>query len=326
MPKNHKFDKVYLMKYLAFDIEAANGYKLSSVCSIGVVIADEHFDVISRENIWINPKTKYNLNGTRENVGIDLELDKALLDASPDFRRVYPKVKALLTDEQYLVLGHAVDSDVRMLNAVCVRYHLPSINFEFICSQLLYKLYRGEKDVKGLNKIANELSITFHQHNSEEDAYVSMLTLKYLVEDSGLSVEQLLEKYQIRRGSNVNFELTRPVSLLGQVSKKKHTQVAIEKIREYASTVKKTGNKFNGKAFCLARSLELSDSDELYAVVRSVVERGGRYAAKLFKGNYYVASNAPSEVDVMRERRVEELCEQGLIRKVSIEQVIEGKL
>ena len=92
------------MKYLAFDIEAANGYKLSSVCSIGVVIADEHFNVTSRQNIWINPKTKYNLNGTRENVGINLELDKALLDASPDFSQVYSKVRALLTDKDYLVL------------------------------------------------------------------------------------------------------------------------------------------------------------------------------------------------------------------------------
>ena len=314
------------MKYLAFDIEAANGYKLSSVCSIGVVIADEHFNVVSRENIWINPKTKYNLNGTRENVGIDLELDKALLDRSPDFKRVYPKIKALLTDKQYVVLGHAVDSDVRMLNAACVRYHLPSINFEFICSQLLYRLYRDEKDVKGLNKIANELGITFHQHNSEEDAYVSMLTLKYLVEDSGLSVDELLEKYKVRRGSNVNFELTRPVSLMGQVSKKKHTQVAIEKIREYASTVKRTGNELSGKAFCLARSLELSDSDELYAVVAAIVSRGGRYAAKLFKGNYYVTSNAASEVDVMREKRVEELREQGLMQKVAISDILEGNL
>lgn len=314
------------MKYLAFDIEAANGYKLSSVCSIGVVIADENFEIISRENIWINPKTKYNLNGTRENVGIDLELDKALLDASPDFKRVYPRIRALLTDKQYLVLGHAVDSDVRMLNAACVRYHLPSINFDFICSQLLYRLYRGEKDVKGLGKIAADLDITFHQHNSEQDAYVSMLTLKFLVEDSGLSVDELLQKYQIRKGSNNNFELTRPVSLLGQVSKKKNTQIAIEKIREFASTVKRTGNEYAGKAFCLARSLELSDSDELYAVVREIVQRGGRYATKLFKGNYYVLSNAAAECDVMRERRVDELYGQGLIQRVMISDILEGKL
>ena len=90
------------MKYLAFDIEAANGYQLSSICSIGIVIADERFDIISRENIWINPKTKYNLNGTRQNVGIDLHLDKKLLDSSPDFSQVYGKIKSLLQAENTL--------------------------------------------------------------------------------------------------------------------------------------------------------------------------------------------------------------------------------
>ena len=314
------------MKFLAFDIEAANGYMPSSICSVGVVIADEQFNVLSRENIWINPKTKYNLNGTRKNVGIDLHLDKALLDASPDFSQVYCRLKALLTDSQYVVLGHAVDSDVRMLNKACERYRLPSIDFEFICSQLLYKLYKGEKEVKALSKIADELGVTFQQHNSEEDAYVSMLTLKYLVDSSGLSVNELLDKYRVRKGVNSNFVMTRPVSIEGQVSKKKLTQVAIERIKEYNSTVQKTSAEYRNKAFCLARSLELSDSQQLYAILTKVIQKGGRYTAKLMKGNVYVASDKPTEQDVMREKRVTELVEQGLIKVVTIEDVLEDRV
>ena len=145
------------MKYLAFDIEAANGYQPSSICSIGIVIADTDFNILNRENIWINPRTKYNLNGTRKNIGIDLHLDKELLDNSPDFSQVYNKVRDLLTDTDTLVFGHAVDSDVRMLNAACERYKLPCIEFKFLCSQLLYRLHKGEKDVKALYKIAAEL-------------------------------------------------------------------------------------------------------------------------------------------------------------------------
>ena len=313
------------MKFLAFDIEAANGYMLSSICSVGVVIADEQFNILSRENIWINPKTKYNLNGTRANVGIDLHLDKALLDASPDFRHVYPRLKALLTDPQYVVLGHAVDSDVRMLNKACERYHLPCINFEFICSQLLYKLYKGEKEVKGLNKIADELGIVFNQHNSQEDAYASMLTLKYLVETSGMSVDELVAKYHVRRGVNHNFEMMRPVSLDAQTPKKR-TQVAIEQIKKYVAEVKRTSNEYRNVAFCLARSLELSASEQLYQALNAIVSRGGRYTTKLFKGNVYVASDTPTEQDEMREKRVAELVEQGLIKVVTISDFLEGKL
>ncbi|MBQ8433803.1 MAG: hypothetical protein IJX23_03235 [Clostridia bacterium] len=310
------------MKYLAFDIEAANGYKLSSICSIGIVIADEQFNILSRQNVWINPKTKYNLNGTRKNVGIDLHLDKKLLDSSPYFSQVYDKIKALLTDPNYVVVGHAVDADVRMLNATCKRYNLPSLDFNFICSQLLYKLYKGEKEVKALSKIANVIGVTFLEHNSEEDALMSMLTLKYLVQDSGLTVQQLIEKYHVRIGSNVNFELVRPVSLDGQLSKKHLTQIAVDKIKEYAKTVKKTSNIYKDKVFCLARSLEVSDEPQLYQVVHAIVAGGGRYSSKLVKCNVYVKSNNPIDQDVMREKRVDELVSQGLVTVMSVEQIL----
>ena len=112
------------MDFLAFDIEAANGYKPYSICSIGVVIADENFRIKHRENIWINPKTKYNLNGTRKNVGIDLHLDKDLLENSPDFTAAYPRIVELLTGD-VRVVGHAVESDVLMLNAACKHNKLP---------------------------------------------------------------------------------------------------------------------------------------------------------------------------------------------------------
>lgn len=311
------------MKYLAFDIEAANGYRLSSICSIGVVIADEQFNIVSRNNYWINPKTKYNLNGTRQNVGIDLHLDKKLLDLSPDFKQAFTQIQALLTDKQYYVFGHAVDADVRMLNAACERYHLPCIDFEFADSQLLYKLYKGEKEVKSLHKIAADLGVEFEEHNSEEDAYATMMTLKYLVTDSGLTVDELSDKYRIRKGRNSQFELTRPVSLDGQVSKKRVTQLAWDKIKTYASTVKRVGNKYKNTAFSLSRSLELSDGELLYKVVEVIVQNGGRYVTKLAKSNVYVCCDVTTEQDVAREKRVDELIEQGLIGKITAKQLIE---
>lgn len=298
----------------------------SSICSVGVVVADESFNVLSRRNIWINPKTKYNLNGTRENVGIDLHLDKALLDASPDFAEVYPEIKRLLTAEGTLVLGHAVDADVRMLNAACDRYKLPGIDFRFVCSQLLYKMYRGDKDVKGLNKIAADIGVEFQQHNSEEDAYASMMTMKFLVCDSGLSVDELIDKYRIRYGTNVNKQLFRPVSLLGQVSKKQITQVAVQRIRDYCATMPKRDNAWGNKAFALARSLEQSDSRELWAVVTAIASHGAKYCSKLAKSNVYVATDKPTPTDVNRQVHVARMEEQGLLKVVSVADVLNGNV
>lgn len=298
----------------------------SSICSVGIVVADESFNVLSRRNIWINPKTKYNLNGTRENVGIDLHLDKALLDASPDFAEVYPELKRLLTAEGTLVLGHAVDADVRMLNAACDRYKLPGIDFRFVCSQLLYKMYRGDKDVKGLNKIAADIGVEFQQHNSEEDAYASMMTMKFLVGDSGLSVDELIDKYRIRFGTNVNKQLFRPVSLLGQVSKKQITQVAVQRIRDYCATTPRRDNAWGNKAFALARSLEQSDSHELWAVVTAIASHGAKYCSKLAKCNVYVATDKPTPTDVNRQVHVAQMEEQGLLKVVSVADVLNGNV
>lgn len=300
-------------RFLAFDIEAANGYKLYSICSIGIVVADSNFKVLHRENIWINPKTKYNLNGTRKNVGIDLHLDKELLDNSPDFSEVYPRVVELLTDKEVLVLGHAVDSDVRMLNKACQHYKLPSIDFKFICSQLLYKMYKGEKEVKALNKIAAELDLTYAEHNSEDDAWMSLKTLEYIVKTTGLTVAELLEKYKIRIGENNNFELSRPVSLKGQVSHREIVAKEINKLKEYCKTVEVVGDKYAGKTFAVARSLELMDKTVARNLLNEIVKNGGKYTDKLKKCNAYVLPINPTEQDEMREVHVKKLNSSGLV-------------
>ncbi len=234
------------MNYLAFDIEAANGYRPYSICSIGIVIADERLNILSQRNVWINPKTKYDLNGTRENVGIDLHLDEALLSRSPDFSQVYGEIKELLTSEEYVVMGHAVESDVRMLNAACKKYGLACINFRFICTQLLYRLYTEAKEVRALNKIADEIGLTFNFHSSDEDARMSMMTLKYLTEKTGLSPEELLKKYDVRIGENKDFNITRTVSLTENKPKKKKYYHYSKKARENAGSSEKQENPRQG--------------------------------------------------------------------------------
>lgn len=310
------------MEYLAFDIEAANGYKPYSICSMGIVVADKDFNVRHRENIWINPKTKYNLNGTRKNVGIDLHLDKELLDSSPDFPSAYPRISALLTDPTKIIVGHAVESDVYMLNAACKHYKLPGINFKFICSQLLFKLFKGEKDVRGLNKIADELGLAFDQHNSEHDAWASLMTLKYLVAGSGMTLEELMHRFNVRPGENKDMAVTRTVSLSGQT--KRTTRVAGEhKIFNYIAKTKfqKISHTLEGKVFSMARSIELGDFEIMKIILDTIYQNGGAYTPKLSKAGYYIKNFSLSEdvlMDEAREKGVNELMERGKIDLISI--------
>ena len=303
------------MNYLAFDIEAANGYNPASICSVGIVVADENFNILRKQNLWINPKSKYNLNGTRPNVGIDLHLDKELIERSPDFSERYDEISSLLIDKDTLVLGHAVDSDVRMLNAACKKYKLPCIEFKFICSQLLYKCFKDDKNVMGLDKIAAELGLQFTQHFSDEDAMMSLYTLQYLCQQTGLDVNGLLEKYNVRWGENKNFEITRPITLTGQISKKKVTQAAVENIRKYISSLKKVrygrNTDLKNRVVAVSRDIEIADECVWKPVIQKIALSGGEYTAKIGKCDLYISTQNTSDSSLARERYLGTRVENG---------------
>lgn len=302
------------MKYLAFDIEAANGYKPYSICCVGVVEADEEFKILSKRNYWINPKTKYDLNGTRANIGINLNLDIELLQSSPDFTHTYETLKNLLTQPGTIVIGHAVESDVIMLNAACKHNKLPCIDFGFICSQLLYKCYYAEKEVKALNKIAAQLNVEFNHHTADEDALVSLLTLKHLQDESGKTIDELLEQYRIRRGSNHSGELTRTVSLAENISKKHLSRKAVQTIAEFINNLpfnNSSNAPFAGKAFSFSRSLEVQFENKLQTLLKNIYAGGGVYTPKISKSDYYIGDGTLNNTDSSREAYLIKAIAQG---------------
>ena len=46
------------MNYLFFDIECCDG---NHICSFGYVICDEHFNILKKEDIIMNPQKKFKL-------------------------------------------------------------------------------------------------------------------------------------------------------------------------------------------------------------------------------------------------------------------------
>ena len=312
------------MNYLAFDIEAANGFKLYSICSIGFVIADEKFNIIKQFNLWINPKTKYNLNGTRSNVEINLNLDKEVLIKSPIFSERFDEINQLLTNKDYCIVGHAVESDVRMLNAALKKYKLKPINFEFICSQLLYKSIVGDKDVKSLTKIADELNEKFNAHSADEDAKMSMLTLKHLTINTGKTLNELLGEYQIRIGKTENFELTRSISLLNEASRKKATQAAVLKIVGEITALRKK-HKIKPQPFSMniafSRNIEISNGQALSEALDKLVRMNAQYTSKTGKCNLFVHSVTDEVVDDARTIYINNQINAGKkIARMSIEE------
>ena len=101
------------MKFVFFDIECAGVHKTyAKICVFGYVVCDEKFNILEKEDILINPRGKFELTDRKGEKGITLPYEYSEFAKQPDFRAVYPRIKALLEDEEACVFGHAVLNDV----------------------------------------------------------------------------------------------------------------------------------------------------------------------------------------------------------------------
>ena len=170
------------MKYLFFDIECADGGK-ATICSFGYVIADMDFKIIKREDIIINPEGRFFLTGRAGRPDVELAYPIERFKKAPTFPTFYNKIKALVENEDYYIVGHSIGDDVTYLNKVCERYKLDPYKFTYFDTQRMYRELSGEKRQKSLEDALLSLGVEdkFRSHQSVEDARATMLLLKALL-------------------------------------------------------------------------------------------------------------------------------------------------
>jgi DNA polymerase III epsilon subunit-like protein len=180
------------MKYLFFDIEGACP-KLSTIATFGYALTDESFNVLAREDILMNPASKYDWY-VLKNL---LAYTKAELAKHPKFSEHYEKIKSLLEDSETIVCGFSIVNDLKYLNSECKRYSLPSFTFSFLDVQKLTDKYFESKNQIGIERAYAMLEITDEilLHRSDEDALAAMKVAKKLCEKTGLTLTALSEKY-----------------------------------------------------------------------------------------------------------------------------------
>ena len=180
------------MKYLFFDIEGACP-KLSTIATFGYVLTDENFNVLMREDILMNPASKYDWY-VLKNL---LSYTKAQLAKEPKFAFHYKKLKALLEDSETLVCGYSIVNDLKYLNCECKRYGLPAFTFDFMDVQTLADHYFESKNQIGIERAYAMLEIDepILLHRSDEDAFAAMKVAKKLCERTGASLPELAKSY-----------------------------------------------------------------------------------------------------------------------------------
>ena len=180
------------MKYLFFDIEGACP-KLSTIATFGYVLTDKNFNVLAREDILMNPDSKYDWYVVKHL----LAYTKAELSKEPKFSEHHEKIKKLLEDGETVVCGYSIVNDLKYLNSECKRYSLPPLTFSFLDVQTLADKYFESKNQIGIERAYAMLEIEDEilLHRSDEDAFAAMKVAKKLCEKTGLSLTELSEKY-----------------------------------------------------------------------------------------------------------------------------------
>lgn len=303
------------MNFVFFDIECASVYKYSAkICAFGYVLCDDKFNIIKKEDILINPKGKFHLTDGRGERGLVLPYEYADFKKYPLFPEIYPQIKQLLEDENNLVFGHATLNDVNYLNLETKRFHLPSFNFSYSDSQLMYMTSISDFTRQfGLEYITSNLDVEFTPHRAADDAYATMRVVEALAKKHQCSGEQLGKLLGIKLGTISDYKVTRPDSInyakYRKLKEKQKEERSKRKVAFYNAVNKRCKTesvKLEGVCFNFSRIIE-DNIDISIPMVEKIRKQGGKYSDKLAECTVYVCEDDDDSVRTQNARQAEGL-------------------
>lgn len=303
------------MNLLFFDIECASVYKTTAkICAFGYVLCDSQFNIIKKEDILINPKGKFHLTDGRGEHGLVLPYEYDEFRHHPAFPQVYGTIKGLLEDKNNLIFGHATLNDVNYLNLETRRFRLPSFNFEYSDSQLMYMTAIGDFSRQfGLEYITADLNVEFTPHRAADDAYATMRVTQALCGKLNCTCEELGGVLEIKKGKIKNYCITKPDSASFSEHRKAAEAAKAERAgrrHDFYCAVnrrhRKAANKLKGQVFNFSREIEY-DTEISIPLVEKIYSNGGRYSQKLALCNVYVCRDGDNTVRTNNAKNTEGL-------------------
>ena len=287
------------MKYLFFDIECADGGK-ATICSFGYVIADENFKILRREDIVINPQGRFYLTGRAGRPDVHLAYPEATFKRAPTFDKFYNKIKALVENKEYYVVGHSIGDDVTYLNKACARYKLEPFCFSYFDTQRMYRELTGDKKSISLENAlaAFEIDEKFRYHQSVEDARATMFLLKALLAKANASFEDYWTSTDRCTGKTENgkseWDYTPPMTegrhlrecgLRGEKGdnvmlrgRKNHTLFL--RYLDFGEAIGEKNNKLAGKKISISMNYETEHFKDMVRLAGLIKAAGGEYVLK----------------------------------------------
>ena len=302
------------MKYLFFDIECADGGK-ATICSFGYVIADENFKILRREDIVINPQGRFYLTGRAGRPDVHLAYPEATFKRAPAFDKFYNKIKALVENEEYYVVGHSIGDDVTYLNKACARYKLEPFSFEYFDTQRMYRELTGDKKSISLEKAlaAVEIDERFRYHQSVEDARATMFLLKALLAKANASFEDYRTSTDRCTGKTANgkseWDYTPPMTegrrlrergLRGEkgdnvMLRGRRNHTLFLRYLDFGEAIGEKNNKLAGKKISISMNYETEHFKEMVILAGIIKAAGGKYVLKASTVDIFATFDAIDE-------------------------------
>ena len=302
------------MKYLFFDIECADGGK-ATICSFGYVIADENFKILCREDIVINPQGRFYLTGRAGRPDVHLAYPEATFKRAPAFDKFYNKIKALVENEEYYVVGHSIGDDVTYLNKACARYKLEPFSFEYFDTQRMYRELTGDKKSISLEKAlaAFEIDERFRYHQSVEDARATMFLLKALLAKANASFEDYRTSTDRCTGKTANgkseWDYTPPMTegrrlrergLRGEkgdnvMLRGRRNHTLFLRYLDFGEAIGEKNNKLSGKKISISMNYETEHFKEMVIIAGMIKAAGGEYVLKASSVDIFATFDAIDE-------------------------------
>ncbi len=279
------------MRYLFYDVECSNCFNgEGKICSFGYVITDEDFNVLEKNDLVMNPASRFYLRRKEGRPEIELAYSEEYFRAQPKFDKFYEKIKYMLEEPDQIVMGHSILNDVKHLAYQCKRYKFPCINYRFGDSQLIYKKFvqHGSGSQVGLARICEEFDIhPEHLHRSDDDAWATMEFVKIICKQKHVSLYRLLSDNPECTGEINNFEIT-----MNGVSVTRSKRFLQRMLEEYVKTLRPAqGGELEGKRICMSRKFERDNADLCGYFAKKTFELGGRYTRNAMRANVLVMAD-----------------------------------
>lgn len=257
------------MKIFSFDIESSTGnHRDGSMCSFGYVVADENG--LSQKDIVIKPKTD------RFESRVKLHYEKEFILKQEPFPYHYEEIKNLFNGNDYIV-GFSVSNDVEFLNNACELYKLPKIEYEFLDVQLLFKTVYKRPNLCALSTIAEELGIEYEAHRSDEDARVTYLVLKRIIEGLNMPLSEILSKYNITLGKNTQNEVIHCSN--GILTHKEINVLILDFIQKNYKHSRRYKGGLSFKTFAFSDNIRYENVNNFRRIIKKIFDLNGKVSS-----------------------------------------------